>query len=130
MARPRPWYMLLGLFVAALVWPHSFDGQSAAPTVGEWRSYGNDERSTRYSSLDQITRDNVQNLQVAWTWKFDNFGSPAETVTTQTTPLMVNGVLYFTAGQRRTVVAANAANGETLWVWRQDEGARFERSPR
>ena len=85
MVRPRPWHMLLGVFVAALVWPYTGDGQSAAPPAGEWRSYGNDERSTRYSSLDQITRDNVQNLQVAWTWKFDNFGSPSETVTTQAT---------------------------------------------
>ena len=42
----------------------------------------------------------------------------------------VNGVLYFTAGQRRTVVTANALNGETLWTWRPDEGARFEPSPR
>jgi quinoprotein glucose dehydrogenase len=72
----------------------------------------------------------VKNLQVAWTWKFDNFGTPAETVTTETTPLMVNGVLYFTAGQRRTVVAANAGTGETLWVWRPEEGERFERAPR
>jgi quinoprotein glucose dehydrogenase len=39
-------------------------------------------------------------------------------------------VLYFTAGQRRSVVAANAATGETLWVWRPDEGVRFERAPR
>ena len=43
---------------------------------------------------------------------------------------MVDGVLYFTAGQRRTVVAANAATGETLWTWRPDEGARFDRAPR
>ena len=85
MGRPRPWHVLLGLFVAALIWPHSGDGQVAAPPAGEWRSYGNNERSTRYSPLDLITRENVQNLQVAWTWKFDNFGSPAETVTTPTT---------------------------------------------
>ena len=76
------------------------------------------------------SKDNVKNLQVAWTWKFDNFGTPAETVTTETTPLMVNGVLYFTAGQRRTVVAANAGTGETLWTWRPDEGARFDQAPR
>ena len=88
MSRPRPWRMLLGLLVAALAWPESGDGQSAAPPAGEWRSYGNDQRSTRYSPRDQITRDKVRNLQVAWTWKFDNFGSPAETVTTQTTPIM------------------------------------------
>ena len=45
---------------------------------GEWRSYGGEEGSTRYSPLDQITRDNVKNLKVAWTWKFDNFGTAPE----------------------------------------------------
>src|SRR5688572_28279829 len=97
---------------------------------GEWRAYGFEEKSTRYSPLDQITRENVKNLQVAWTWKFDNYGTAAETVTTETTPLMVNGVLYFTAGARRSVVAASAATGETLWVYRPDEGARFDAAPR
>ena len=43
---------------------------------------------------------------------------------------MVNGVLYFTAGQRRTVVAANAGTGETLWMWRPEEGERFDQAPR
>ena len=43
---------------------------------------------------------------------------------------MVNGVLYFTAGQRRSVVAADAGTGETLWTWRFDEGARFDAAPR
>jgi len=97
---------------------------------GEWRVYSADEGSTGYSPLDQVNRDTVKNLQVAWTWKMDNFGSGPEVATTETTPLMVNGVLYFTAGQRRTVVAASAATGETLWVWRPNEGARFDRAPR
>ena len=136
MARPRLYHLLPGLLVAALVWPYPGSGQNrgnapaSARPAGEWRNYGNDEKSTRYSPLDQIDRNTVKNLQVAWTWKFDNFGSPAETVTTETTPIMVNGVLYFTAGQRRTVVAANAGTGETLWTWRPDEGARFDRAPR
>jgi quinoprotein glucose dehydrogenase len=43
---------------------------------------------------------------------------------------MVNGVLYFTAGTRRNVVAADPASGETLWTWRMDEGKRFENAPR
>jgi quinoprotein glucose dehydrogenase len=86
--------------------------------------------STRYLPLDQITRDTVNSLQVAWTWKFHNFGTPSETATTQATPIMVNGVLYFTAGQRRTVVAADAGTGETIWIWRPDEGERFDRAPR
>lgn len=130
MARPRLLHLLIGLFAVALVWPYPGTGQSAAPAAGEWRAYGGTELSTRYSPLDQLNRDTVKNLQIAWTWKFDNYGTPAETVTTETTPLMINGVLYFTAGNRRTVVAANAGTGETLWTWRPDEGVRYDRSPR
>ena len=132
MARPRLLHVLFVLLVAALVWQIPGKGQNPAPVPGggEWRAYGGTELSTRYSPLDQITRDTVKNLQVAWTWKFDNYGTPAETVTTETTPLMIDGVLYFTAGNRRTVVAANAGTGETLWTWRPDEGARCDRAPR
>jgi quinoprotein glucose dehydrogenase len=93
---------------------------------GEWRSYSGDVGSTRYAPLDQITRDNVKNLQVAWAWRYDNFGGG----TSQTTPIMANGMLYFTVGQRRSVIAANPGTGETLWTWRPDEGARFDQAPR
>jgi quinoprotein glucose dehydrogenase len=95
-------------------------------TSGEWRSYSGDVGSTRYAPLDLINRDNVKNLQVAWTWRFDNFGGG----TSQTTPLMANGMLYFTVGQRRSVIAVNPGTGETLWTWRPDEGARFDQAPR
>src|SRR2546423_7582032 len=95
-------------------------------TAGEWRSYAGDNGSTRYAPLDLITRDNVKDLQIAWSWKFDNFGGGAS----ETTPIMANGVLYFTVGQRRNVIAANAGTGETLWTWRPDEGERFGKAPR
>ena len=104
MARQRR-YLVCGLVVFVMSWSLPGSGQKGSPG-GEWRAYSADAGSTRYSPLDQITRDNVKSLQVAWTWKFDNFGTPAQTVTTETTPLMVDGVLYFPAGQRRTVVAA------------------------
>ena len=121
--------IFLLLIIAAVSWPYAGRGQTGAKS-GEWRAYAADEASTKYSPLDQITRDNVKNLEVAWTFKFDNFGSAAQTATTETTPLMVGGKLYFTAGQRRTVVAADAGTGETLWTWRPDEGARFDAAPR
>ena len=92
---------------------------------GEWRRIGGDAGSTRYSPLDQITAQNAGNLRIAWTWRGDNFGSAPE-IKSETTPIMVGGVLYFTAGDRRSVVAADAGSGETLWVWRQDEGARAD----
>jgi quinoprotein glucose dehydrogenase len=96
---------------------------------GEWRFFSGDNGATRYSPLDQITRTNVKNLKVAWTWKSDNFSSPPE-IRNQATPIMVNGLLYFPAGSHRAVVAIDAGTGETRWVWRIDEGARWEKSPR
>src|SRR4029453_12731786 len=40
------------------------------------------------------------------------------------------GMLYFTTGATRAVVAADAATGTTKWTWRLDEGARAQRAPR
>jgi quinoprotein glucose dehydrogenase len=89
--------------------------------AGEWRRAGADTANTRYSPLDQINATNVRNLKIAWVWRSDNFGSQPE-IKNETTPVMINGVLYFTAGDRRSVVAADPSTGETLWVWRLDEG--------
>jgi quinoprotein glucose dehydrogenase len=117
---------LAGAVVMALVaWAFPGSAQQGARN-GEWRAYSADTGSTRYSPLDLITRDNVKNLQVAWTWRFDNFGGG----NSQTTPIMVDGLLYFTVGQRRNVVAVNPGTGETIWTWRPDEGARFDQAPR
>jgi quinoprotein glucose dehydrogenase len=96
---------------------------------GEWRVYGADSGSTKYSPLDQINADNVSELEMVWRWKADNFGPRPES-NWQATPLMVGGTLYFTAGYRRDVVAVDAATGETLWMFRIDEGERGERAVR
>src|SRR5580765_2786367 len=88
--------------IAALTCATALIAQSGAKN-GEWRSYAGEEASTGYSPLDQINRDNVKDLKVAWAWKSDNFGT-AE-FKNESTPLMVKGVLYFTAGDRRAVVA-------------------------
>jgi quinoprotein glucose dehydrogenase len=96
---------------------------------GEWRTYGGDEGSTRYSPLDQINRTNIKDMRVAWVWKSDSL-IPTAQAASETTPIMVNGVLYFTMDQRRIAVAANAGTGETLWIYRPNEGARFDQAPR
>lgn len=94
----------------------------------EWPRTGGDGGSMHYSPLAQIDKDNVKTLKVAWTWKSDNFGGLE--YKNETTPIMINGVLYFTAGTRRSIVAADAATGETLWTWRSDETDRWEKAPR
>src|SRR4029079_5887375 len=77
----------------------------------EWRTYGGDLRSTRYIPLDQINRGNFSKLEVAWRLKTDAFG-PRPEFNFQSTPLVVGGVLYTTAGSRRAVVALDAETGE------------------
>jgi quinoprotein glucose dehydrogenase len=96
---------------------------------GEWRTYGGDLGNTRYSPLDQINRDNFNDLEVAWRFKTDNLG-PAPEYNFQSTPLMVNGKVYTTAGSRRAVVALDAGTGEMLWMHSEHEGARGEAAPR
>ncbi len=90
---------------------------------GEWRHYAGDYGATRYSALDQIHAGNADSLNIAWRWTAANFG-PVPEVNYRTTPLMANGVLFATAGYRRTVVAIDAGTGETLWTYRLDEGDR------
>ena len=96
---------------------------------GEWPAYGGDGGSTKYSSLAQVHRGNVADLEVAWRWRADNYGPEPESVY-RVTPIMVGGVLYTTAGYRRAVVAIDAGSGETLWTYRMDEGERGENAPR
>ena len=95
----------------------------------EWTTYGGDLASTRYSPADQINADNFNELEVAWRLKTHNFG-PTPEYNFQSTPLMVGGVLYTTAGSRRAVVAADAGTGELLWMPRLDEGERGAAAPR
>ncbi len=96
---------------------------------GEWRTYGGDLASTRYAPLDQINKDNFNQLEVAWRFKTDALG-PRPEFNFQATPLMVDGVVYSTAGTRRAVVALNAATGELLWMHSENEGKRAENAPR
>ena len=124
----RPFSILA--FLVALLMTSNADlvGQGRA-TDGEWTTYGGDLASRRYRPFDQINRDNFKDLEVAWRFKTDAFG-PRPEFNFQSTPLMVDGVLYTTAGTRRAVVALDAATGEMLWMSREDEGKRGEAAPR
>src|SRR5579862_4127763 len=96
---------------------------------GEWPSYTADLAGTRYRPLDQINASNFSKLEVAWRFKTDSIGNRPE-YKLEGTPLMVNGVLYATAGSRRAAVALDAATGELLWVHGEHEGERGASSPR
>src|SRR6476659_2370501 len=120
--------MAIVSIVGGLVWTTvGLSGQSKKP--GEWPTYGADLASTRYSPLDQITAENFNKLEVAWRFKTDALG-PRPEFNFQGTPLMVDGVVYSTAGSRRAVVALDAGTGELIWMHSENEGKRGEAAPR
>ena len=94
---------------------------------GEWRYWGGDAHSTRYSPLDQINADNFSTLQMAWQWNAGTFGADEYY---RTTPLYANGRLFTVATTRRSVMAIDPETGETLWMYRLDEGIRWQKAPR
>ncbi len=82
----------------------------------DWRAYLGNTASTHYSTLNQIHRGNVAQLQVAWTYET---GDKAEF---QANNLIVDGVLY-TASPSRNVIALNAATGKELWKFDPEDRA-------
>ena len=100
------------------------DGEQAP---GEWRYHHRDLAGTRYSPLDQIDRTNVAKLAIAWSWRTD---TAEHEVRNQSTPLVVNGTMYFPSGSRRGVIAVDPSSGTQKWAWSTDEGPRFRVAPR
>ena len=83
-------------------------GINTVNTAGDWPSYGNNVGGSRYSPLDQINRDNVSELEVAWTYRTNAGGS------FKATPLQVGELLYVCTGGNR-VIALDADSGELRW---------------
>ncbi len=102
--------------------------KAGAGTVN-WPTYNADLAGSRYLPLDQINAANFKDMEIAWRFKTDIFGSRPE-YKLEGTPLAVDGILYATAGTRRAVVALNAVTGELLWSFSLHEGKRSAESPR
>ena len=82
--------------------------QTIANPQSQWLSYGRDYQEQRFSPLAQINRDNINQLDLAWSFKF----STARGM--EATPLVHNGVIYISTGWSH-VHALDARTGEQLW---------------
>ena len=125
----------LGMLILAFAWfaPRLSSQAPAAsfPSTknGEWTHYTADVRGSKYSPLDQISAANFNKLEVAWRFKTDALG-PRPEYKLEGTPLMIKGVLYTTAGTRRSVIALDAKTGELIWAYSLREGNRAAIAPR
>jgi glucose dehydrogenase len=105
--------------IAALTFATARAQRPAAP--GEWRFYGSDAGSTKYSPLDLIHRGNVGGLQIAWRWPSpDNALAKADPALRpgnyEDTPVMANGVLYTISGLG-VISAIDPRTGQTRWQY-------------
>lgn len=94
-----------------------------APEQGiDWAAYGRDVLGTRYLPASRITRENVNQLEVAWTYRTGEAEPRFATVrpaSFQTTPIVVDGTLYLSTPLGR-VIALDPATGEEVWVFDSD----------
>jgi quinoprotein glucose dehydrogenase len=110
---------LLGMVIVAVAAATAI-GARQDGKLHNWPAYSGDNGSTKYSSLDQINKDTVGKLRIAWRQS----GIPAELKSMwaegsaptnwQNTPLMVDGLLYMSSGVG-AVVALDAATGKVVW---------------
>ena len=85
----------------------------------EWRSYGRDPGGSRYAPIDDISRDNVARLRVAWTYRTRETDSAFATrreTSLEATPLVVDGTMYLATPLGR-VIALDPATGLERWVF-------------
>jgi quinoprotein glucose dehydrogenase len=104
-------------------------GGMPATQKGDWPYYTGDLKGSKYAPLDQINASNFSKLEVAWRFKTDNFG-PRPEYKLEGTPVAINGVLYTTAGTRRSVLALDGKTGELMWSHSLREGNRAAIAPR
>ncbi|CAG9253614.1 quinoprotein glucose dehydrogenase [Paraburkholderia unamae] len=129
---------VLSLFVGLVVWggvlafahfndPQQINGTLAesrgtpAPNAegiqpSEWPAYGRDQQGTRYSPLQQITPENVHDLQVAWTFRTGDMKGPNDPVeiTSEVTPIKIGDLLYL-CSPHQILFALSAQTGELKW---------------
>lgn len=121
-----PCLLALGLLVNV---PAAMSQPGTSINEGDWPFYHGNEFSQRYSPLDQINEDNVGDLELAWRFSTVNFG-PTTDYVNPSTPIEIDGVLYANIASTRNVVAVDATTGQVLWLWRPQEGDRFDEAPR
>jgi quinoprotein glucose dehydrogenase len=112
--RRSKFVVIAGALFAAVVGATVTTGQSQPPRT-TWTDYGGSADSAKYSTLTQVTKDNVSQLRPAWTYPtYDNsayhFG-----------PIVVDNVAYVLA-RNNSLVALDATTGKEIWIHAELQG--------
>lgn len=82
----------------------------------DWEVTSGDKGNSKYSSLDQIDKSNVKDLEVVWEYRT---GDNTERSTIQANPIVVNGIMYISSPSLK-IAALDAKTGEEIWVFDTD----------
>ncbi|MGH9654712.1 MAG: PQQ-binding-like beta-propeller repeat protein, partial [Bryobacteraceae bacterium] len=110
------------LTLALLFAPTVYFGQQVTPEMllhppaNSWPTYNGDYSGRRFSSLKQIDAKNVASLKTAWVYRAKNYGKAGFGSVIKSTPLEVNGALYFTMPDN--IWAVDARTGREIWHYK------------
>ncbi len=93
----------------------SQSGGARAYDTSAWKYWGGDAGQTRYAPLDQINRNTVNRLKIAWRWSADTSGDGGSS-NYKSTPLLDDGVLYV-PWVNNGMAAIDAGTGKTIWTF-------------
>ena len=108
MKRAKRFVVLVGIATVAALLSSSAQPRSSV----DWPLHNLDLAGSRFSTLDQINISNVKSLTPRWLFQH----GVIDGVSNQTTPVVVDGVMYVT-DSRGSVYAVNAADGQHLWTY-------------
>jgi glucose dehydrogenase len=114
--RLRAWLLMICILCLYSIHTHS----QTMPASTEWHHYGGDAGGSRYSPLKQINRNNVPQLERAWTYHTGEIdqsaGAGRDAFPFQCTPIVVDGVMYLSTPNNR-LIALDAESGRELWAF-------------
>src|ERR1044072_4091741 len=115
----------LAMFAASAAPP----GRQPDDDEAAWGSYGGDPGGNRHSPLTQISRQNIERLKIAWTYRTGELGADfarADTLTFEATPILVRDTLYLSTATN-IVIALDPASGAQRWRYdpRVDRTRRY-----
>jgi quinoprotein glucose dehydrogenase len=97
--------------------------QTANQKTTNWSTYKADSKSSSYSALQQVNKVNVNQLELAWSFRFKDALPGARTSRIQANPIVIAGIMYIPSGRNR-IYAINASNGEQVWSFDPFNGAQ------
>ena len=125
------WSYLLTLFLIFSLTPFTNAQERSVPLGANWELPGFDPFNTNFNPQTQITNENVADMQLKWVYQVPAKPAGVEKGVApegiQTTPMLINGIVYFATGYNR-LIALEATTGREVWSFQPNITSYFAKS--